>query len=409
MQQPKRISMRRSTSGFVLPTVVFGLVIMSVVSVAALRGSADENRSARALRESGIALYTAEAAMHETIGHWPSSAANALAAGDSLVLGPSNGWQTMPTGSRYRVVIHRVDDNGGVRVYAVIVQGRGVEGSAGDVTVESIVHAVTTNGGWGFFSAGDMVIGGSGSLVDSYNSTLGPYNPTASNSNASVYSGGSIDMNPATIIKGSVTAVGTVEEPDNITGTVSQHSIAQPTYPTLDCPTGGFTPNAWIPQGAGVSYNQSTGLLKIQGGNSLTLSGHNQYYFSQVIVSGGSTLTIDPGSGHVDMYVSDKVVVGGGGVANTSTKPNQLRLAACGTPIKPAGWDLSGGSDGFMTVYAPNQVVTVGGGGNLFGSIIAAEIDVTGGSKLHADESLGGAVTTTLSLISGSWVQLTLY
>src|SRR2546423_13177816 len=52
---------RGNRDGFVLPTVVFAVAIMSIVVVASVTTSQDERRASRAVRESTLAMYTAEA------------------------------------------------------------------------------------------------------------------------------------------------------------------------------------------------------------------------------------------------------------------------------------------------------------------------------------------------------------
>ncbi|HEY8831658.1 MAG TPA: PilX N-terminal domain-containing pilus assembly protein, partial [Gemmatimonadaceae bacterium] len=54
--------------GFVLPTVIFAITIMSVIAVAALSTASDERRASRATRESTLAMYAAEAGLRQTYG-----------------------------------------------------------------------------------------------------------------------------------------------------------------------------------------------------------------------------------------------------------------------------------------------------------------------------------------------------
>src|ERR1043166_8335306 len=91
--------------GFILPMGLFALILMTVLMVASLGQGLDERRSTRNLRESGVALYVAEAGMNGTIGTWPAGAST-LGPGDSLNLG----WTTLGNQSKYRAVIHPVDD-----------------------------------------------------------------------------------------------------------------------------------------------------------------------------------------------------------------------------------------------------------------------------------------------------------
>src|SRR6476469_11047857 len=93
--------------GFVMPTVILAITVMSLIAVAALSTASDERRASRATRESTLAMYAAEAGLRQTYGAWPAGA-SALKPGDSLDLG----WQSLPNNAAYRPVIHRVDMGG---------------------------------------------------------------------------------------------------------------------------------------------------------------------------------------------------------------------------------------------------------------------------------------------------------
>jgi type II secretory pathway pseudopilin PulG len=106
--------------GFALPAVLFALTIMAILAVVAFRTADDERRAERALRETGAALYVADAGLRNTLGTWDTSAVRALAPGDSLDLG----WQQLSNHASFRSVIQRVD-NGGMQQYAVVVYAKG--------------------------------------------------------------------------------------------------------------------------------------------------------------------------------------------------------------------------------------------------------------------------------------------
>jgi hypothetical protein len=149
--------------------------------------------------------------------------------------------------------------------------------------------------------------------------------------------------------------------------------------------------------------------LVVGSGGNLILTG-TTYYFASVTLSGGGLLTLNNGGQHADIWVSTDFGAGGGGVVNTSQKAGNLAIWACGSPTKPSKWDLSGGSNGYMTLYAPNHDVVVGGGGDFYGAIIGATFSATGGSRFHYDEALGRAAGNlqTWRLLPGSWTQLSL-
>src|ERR1041384_8708929 len=110
---------KRNNHGFVLPAVLFALIIMTLLMLAAMRLTDDERLSSRAMRETGAALYVAESGLAATLGSWPA-AATALTPGDSLSLG----WITLSNRGSYRAVIHRVD-NGGEKKNAPKNEGEG--------------------------------------------------------------------------------------------------------------------------------------------------------------------------------------------------------------------------------------------------------------------------------------------
>ena len=120
----------RGQEGFVLPAAIFALLIMSIVAITALVTTDNERVASRAVRESGAALYAAEAGVNEVWATWPDSLVAGLQPGDSLDLG----WPTLDNGASYRAVIRRVD-NGGQKVYALLVEGRG----AGPLGGQSVV------------------------------------------------------------------------------------------------------------------------------------------------------------------------------------------------------------------------------------------------------------------------------
>ncbi len=128
--------------GFVLPAVVFALAIMGVLAVASLRTADDELRSSRAVRESGAALYAAEAGASMVRGTLIDSITAALtASGDSTDLG----WLALPGGASYHALIRRVDDGGDslAATYTLSVEGRGAGLWGGQRAITMALTAVT--------------------------------------------------------------------------------------------------------------------------------------------------------------------------------------------------------------------------------------------------------------------------
>lgn len=108
--------------GFALPAVIFALVIMSVLSVAALQTASDDRLSSRAIREGGLALHAAESGVNWVLNTVADSVSATLGPGDSADLG----WQGLGSGSSYHAVLYRYDmDDGGQELFGLRVDGRG--------------------------------------------------------------------------------------------------------------------------------------------------------------------------------------------------------------------------------------------------------------------------------------------
>jgi phage baseplate assembly protein gpV len=172
--------------------------------------------------------------------------------------------------------------------------------------------------------------------------------------------------------------------------------------PNLACPGGGYFPDANI-TGTGITYNAATGKLTVSGGSSVaTLTGPPYtMYFSEVVLSGGSTLNISAGANHVDLYCAGKLDISGGTMVNPNAKPALLNLAACGAGTND--WKISGGSDAYFTVYAPTRDVTLSGTSPLFGAVVADTVTDSGGSMIHYDTSLN---STGLAAVANSWTEV---
>lgn len=109
--------------GIVLPVIVFGLLVMSMMAIVMMLTSEDENRSSRAMRDGSAAFYAAEAGLNQVYANWDSAfqaQVDSIAAGDSLLLG----WTALTGGSQYRTAVHRWHE-GGQPIYELTVEGRG--------------------------------------------------------------------------------------------------------------------------------------------------------------------------------------------------------------------------------------------------------------------------------------------
>jgi len=386
--------------GFVLPSVVFSVAMMSVIVVVSLSTASDERRASRAVRESTLSEYMAEAGLRQTYGAWPSTQVKAMNPGDSLDLG----WQTLPNSGKYRAVIHRVD-KGGLQEYDVVVQGRRTDLNGGMSNVLGIVGGVPVFT-QAVYAKTNVSLSGGG-LINSYDSDVAPYTAATADSAANIISNGSMNIQQTTV-QGDATAAGTITfgQFGVVTGTTTSNAPPAPAMDINTCPAAGFTPAGSVPTGAGISYSASTGVLTVTSGAVLNLTG-GPYYFSRVILSGNSSLAVNPPAGsRIEVFVSDSLNLSGGSVTNLSGNPTRLGFSSCGT-ANPAGtWSITGGSAADFSVYAPDHPVLITGSGDLYGSVVALTYTATGGANLHYDAALSRIGSTKLMVQRATWALL---
>jgi hypothetical protein len=391
--------LRANRKGFVLPTVILAITVMSVVAVASLSTAADESRASRATRESTLAMYAAEAGLRQTYGAWPAASVNSLKPGDSLDLG----WQALPNKAAYRSVIHRVD-KGGLQEYSIVVQGRRTDPTAGIITV------VAAAGGVPIFKYAVRTEGtlylNNGGLFDAFDSDIGPYSAPAADTIANIWANGDMTVTRTTV-KGSATASGDITFGFNgvVTGTTASAATALTPMDITPCPAGGFTPTAKVPTGGNVSYNSSSGVVTVSNGATLTLT-DTSYFFASIVLTGNSRLVF-PGTAHANVVLRDSLNAANGIIVNSSANATALSFASCGTSTTPAYWALSsGGTASYYSVYAPNHVVYETGSGDFYGAVIASTYYATGGGKFHYDAALARQASNKTAVQPGSWSQL---
>ena len=311
---------RFGRKGFILPVGLFALILMTVLMVAGLGQGLDERRSTRNLRESGVALYVAEAGMARTIGTWPAGAGT-LNPGDSLNLG----WTTLSNGSKYRAVIHRVDDGAsGTKLWNIFIEGVGAGSLGGRSNLTGLVKQTIVYG-YGAVSYGQLVIGGSGSLVDTYDSNNG-YVAGAGGANVTLLADASITLNPATVVSGNLESGTTWNGSGSVSGTIQQNVSPPPVsladYPTVACPTTGYTPRTDLPANLNSStYDQAAGKFVVKS-QPVTLDdtpSNGGYYFDLLSVSDQLNISYSATPNPVIIYIHDKLVESSGSQINNLT------------------------------------------------------------------------------------------
>lgn len=110
------------------------------------------------------------------------------------------------------------------------------------------------------------------------------------------------------------------------------------------------------------------------------------YYVKDVLLGAGSTLHF---SGKATLYVTGRIDLKGHAKI-TAVKPADLKLTMLGTGSMTL--EINGSCQIHADIYAPGAALTMHGTGDIYGSLVAKSIDITGNTGLHYDMGLRGGV-----------------
>jgi hypothetical protein len=268
-------------------------------------------------------------------------------------------------------------------------------------------------------------------VVDSYDSsdptksTNGLYDAAKRQQNGDIATDGNvIDAGNAHIYGDVATNAGTVVGAANITGTERDDFYQEPIpvgapswsayNSSVTTVTNTTTLTASSTSGSSASrYQLNT--INLSGGKTLTLAGNADgsqtyieiYVTGDISFTGSSQIIVQPGVS-AKIYFAGNVDVAGNGILNSNNQPSDLQLYGI-QPTDNNSYHVNLGGNGqiIASVYAPNDDVTINGGGtngHVFGSVVGKTVTMTGVTNLHYDEHLG-----TLGLINNykivSWFE----
>ncbi|MEO8493821.1 MAG: right-handed parallel beta-helix repeat-containing protein [Planctomycetota bacterium] len=253
----------------------------------------------------------------------------------------------------------------------------GVVGSSGTVTERLI--------------AGKYRITAGAGMLDGYDSSVGPYGGSNSGLPIDVYGNTLVSATASVPVTGNVFyGPGGSASVPNLTGTISQLSsvITMPAIDVGDAATNNN--NATIPLTSQGRNSYSGGNLTVSYSGDILDLPPGKYYFGQVTISGGALLRI---SGPTTIYVTNRVTLSGGSVANPSQKPSDLTLLVTGTLVS-----LTGSASLHAAIYAPNATVETSGSASIYGMVVANEVIANGSGGIHMDKALAGYAATVQGL-----------
>jgi hypothetical protein len=276
--------------------------------------------------------------------------------------------------------------------------------------ISRMVRVTTTNPPTIFTKAmatiGPILMHGGG-LVDGFDSRNGRYSAVTNHSAPSDIATDStaspaVSLGGATINGSVSTGPGGTITGGTITGTTNNDMNVA--FPSNSPPTGPFQslPGSSLVGavlGVPLGNNSYSASSFTSSGTPLIITGNATLYVSgDFKISGGGSIIVMPGAS-LKLYAGGDVDIGGGGIVNNpgqAANVSLIGLSSC-TSIK-----YSGSPDFIGTINAPQADLTMSGGSEVFGAIIAKSATFNGGVGLHYDAALA---VSGLLVVTG-WKEL---
>jgi len=413
-----KLRISRNQAGALLMTVVI-IFLIALTLVAYLTWSDTETRLETRSLLWNSALPLAEAGIEEALAHLNADSDRA-----------ANGW-TLSGGSysKQRTIgdgyfLVRMDAN----VAPTIISSGFVRVPPGNTYISrTITIGCRRQGGGGsvILSKSDINFSG-GSIVDSFDSRLGPYTALTRKDGAVVMSNSgaadSVHIGTATVYGKAATGPGGTVTTDSSgsLGDLAWHAAAKTgieagttsadvaaSFPSNSPPTGAFfTPSSGIVNGTNYTYALGSGTYQttkftIGGGGSAIVTGDVELYVtSDFTISGSGWMWLAPGAS-LKIYVNGKFTVSGGGIANGTGLAEKLSVLGLNGNTTCT---YSGSSAFIGRINCPNAAVTVSGSGGFYGAMTGNTVTLSGGAGVHYDEALGGG---TVRYVVDSWNEWT--
>ena len=265
------------------------------------------------------------------------------------------------------------------------VRSHGTSGSE-QRTIDA-VYLLTAQSVFQYALFGDVSVGiGGNALTDSYQSTLGSYASQTPGKHGDVGTNsttpGGIDVTGTSLVVNGQIKVGpNVADPSSVvTGNVNDDFITggPPKYvsqpnefpmPDVGTPPAGCT--STIPPKVG-------GVITFVAGTTYCLGG-------TVKINGNDTWTAN---GNVTIYIQSLLTIEGNATVGNPVHPSYMAFLVQSNAETVFEEKVAGTVDFYGTIYAPDANVSVKGNAEIYGSVIARHVDLTGSAQIHYDEDL---------------------
>ena len=235
---------------------------------------------------------------------------------------------------------------------------------------------------FGLFGDQTVTVGGNAS-TDSYDSSAGPYDANNHHHDGDVgtnsAASGGVDVSGSIFVDGQIAVGPNVADPTSVvTGYNPSFITGNPKVVSVGAQFP--MPDVIVPEG--LTCVDHT----VQGNTTETLAPPGPYCYHNLTVEGGAIFTA---SGAVKIYLTGKLSAKGNSTVGVIDQPSQMRfLMATNSEVTLNEGMVTGDNAFYGALYGPEASITVTGHAEVFGSIIAKNVNLQGSAWIHYDESL---------------------
>lgn len=360
------IGARHGERGVLLITSLLFTLMLAMAGGTMLMRALSETQASNRSRSQSVALHLAEAAVDRAALNLrtPTDLADDVTSG------------TLPTGS---FTIDAPPTSVATNIWKITAHGTAGSDTANvegvfQFTPESIFQ-------WAMFGDERITVSGN-ATTDSYDSALGPYGGANTGDNGDVgtnaSTAGGVTVSGSIFVDGQVAVGPGVSDPTTVvTGYDPSFITSTPKVVSMGTPVS--MPSVTVPPGLTCEdYTINS--------NATTTLAPGTYCYRNLTLSGNSTLT---STGVVTIYLTGSLTASGNstfGVVNDPTQVTLLMTSNADATIDQGS--VTGNSNFYGAIYGPDANFNITGNAEIFGSIIAQRVTMSGSAYIHYDESL---------------------
>jgi hypothetical protein len=383
----------RNNRGIVVIVSLGLVVLLSTLGSSLLTRSLNESRIGRRSLTLHRAFYMAEAGLDQALLNLrtPADAADDVTSGALLTGTYAVDAPVSLSSMVWQVTSHGYSDGEHRRVQATV-----------QLTPQSVFQ---------FALFGDQIVSVSGSAItDSYDSRDGAYDEDDAGHNGDIGTNstgaGGIAVGGSIFVDGQVAVGAGAADPETVVTGYDPAFITGGTSPpsdTQDVVAQSQTfPMPAVTLPGGLTCTDAT-----IGGNSTVTLASGTYCYNNLTIQGGGTLTTD---GEVTIYLIGSFNAQGNSSYGVPSDPSRMIMLV--TPSGDATIEqgsITGSTEFYGAIYAPESTINITGNANVFGSIIAERINMTGSAAIHYDEALTQEtqIANVFQTAVASWQELT--